>query len=259
MTPVHTGSPTITAVYAILLAWGFSVGIRQIWQGFHRPAGLLNPLFANRAAIRLFTLHIVVVTTDLFIIGPMAVAYKSPLWYWGGRIALFSSSLPLAGYLNRNPESFGTLIGRWVRFRNFFEYGLHVLFAALAVSWFRYYLLLWWLVAYRYLDVGPRRLLQHLYNTPDKRTARPWAPVLNWVVITSIYVLTFLAVYFQQILFARVPGDDIPVHIPGGFEVGIVVGVNVALALAIWMMTRTYTDSLLQQGAVAPAAVASHY
>ena len=134
MTPVHTGSPTITAVYAILLAWGFSVGIRQIWQGFHRPAGLLNPLFANRAAIRLFTLHIVVVTTDLFIIGPMAVAYKSPLWYWGGRIALFSSSLPLAGYLNRNPESFGALIGRWVRFRNFFEYGLHVLFAALAVS-----------------------------------------------------------------------------------------------------------------------------
>ena len=38
--------------------------------------------------------------------------------------------------------------------------------ATLAVSWFRYYLLLWWIVAYRYLDVGPRRLLQSLYDVP---------------------------------------------------------------------------------------------
>ncbi|MDQ4068473.1 MAG: hypothetical protein M3203_03195 [Actinomycetota bacterium] len=243
------GSLLVTVVYAGLLAWGFGVGVRQIWQGYARPQGLLNPLFANRAALRLFVLHIVVVSADLFVIGPLAIAHKSTLWYWGGRIALLSSSLPLATYLNRNPQSFGKLIGRWVVLRNFFEYGLHVVFAALPVSWFRYYLLLWWIVAYRYLDVGPRRMLQRLYDTPEKLAARPWAPVLNWAVITALYVLTFLAVYHREILFARVPGDDVPPYVPQRWEIGVVVGVNVALVLVTWVMTKAYTQSLLQEAA----------
>ena len=241
------GSVLITAAYTALLAWGFGVGARQIWQGYRQPERLLNPLFANRWAIRLFTLHIVVVSTDLFVVGPLAVANKSPLWYWGGRVALLSSSLPLATYLNRNPQSFGKLIGRWVVLRNFFEYGMHVVVAAMAVSWFRYYLLLWWIVAYRYIDVGPRRLLQRLYDTPEKRAARPWAPVLNWVVITSLYVLTLLAVVHREILFADVPGDDVPLHVPERFEVGIVVGFNLALVLGTWVLTRKYTQSLLDE------------
>ncbi len=215
---VDAGSVLITIVYAGLLAWGFSVGARQIYQGFRRPQELLNPLFANRWAIRMFTLHIVVVSADLFVIGPLALAHKSTLWYWGGRIALLSSSLPIATYLNRNPETFGKLIGRWVLFRNFFEYFLHVLVAALALSWFRYYMLLWWLVAYRYLDVGPRRLLQKLYNTPEKRAARRWAPVLNWGVITSLYILAFLAVYNRQVLFAKVPGAAVQPHVPAPWK-----------------------------------------
>ena len=260
---MNVGSVLITVVYAGLLAWGFGVGVRQIWQGFRRPDELLNPLFANRWAIRLFTLHIVVVSADLFVIGPLAVANKSPLWYWGGRIALLSSSLPLATYLNRNPQSFGKLIGRWVVVRNFFEYGMHVVVAALPVSWFRYYLLLWWIVAYRYIDVGPRRLLQRLYNTPEKRAARPWAPVLNWAVITSLYVLTLLAVVHREILFADVPGDEVPLHVPERFEIGIVVGFNLALVLATWVMTKRYTQSLLEEAAEAGAVpdagpVASH-
>ena len=114
----------------------------------------------------MFTLHIVVVSLDLFVIGPWAVDNKSTLWYWGGRIALLSSSLPIAAFFNRNPQSFGRLIGTWVVARNFFEYGLHVVVAAIAVRWDLYYLLLWWIVAYRYLDVGPRRALQKLYGTP---------------------------------------------------------------------------------------------
>jgi predicted secreted protein len=239
----------VTVAYSVLLAWGFGVGIRQIWQGLRRPEQLLNPLFANRAAIRLFTLHIVVVSADLFVIGPLAVAHKSTLWYWGGRIALLSSSLPLATYLNRNPQSFGKLIGRWVLLRNLFEYAIHVVVAALAVSWFRYYLLLWWIVAYRYLDVGPRRLLQRLYGTPEKRDARPWAPTLNWAVIAALYVLTFLAVYHRQILFAHAPGDDVPTHVPAHFEIGLVVGLNVVLVLATWVITKRYTQSLPQQAA----------
>lgn len=239
----------ITVVYAGLLAWGFGVGVRQIWQGFSRPQELLNPLFANRAALRLFTLHIVVVSADLIVIGPLAVAHKSTLWYWGGRVALLSSSLPLATYLNRNPQSFGKLIGRWVVLRNFFEYALHVVFAAMVVSWFRYYLLLWWIVAYRYLDVGPRRLLQRLYDTPEKLAARPWAPALNWAVITALYVLSFLAVYHREILFADVPGDDVPTYVPQRWEIGVVVGVNVALVLATWLMTKKYTESLLEEAA----------
>jgi predicted secreted protein len=246
---VNPGSLLITVIYTLLLAWGFSVGARQIWQGFKQPRELLNPLFGNRVAIELFTLHIVVVSADLFVIGPWAIAHKSPLWYWGGRIALLSSSLPLATYLNRNPQSFGKLIGRWVVFRNFFEYTLHVLFAALALSWFRYYLLLWWIVAYRYLDVGPRRLLQRLYNTPEKRAARPWAPLVNWATIATLYVLTFFAIYHRQVLYADVPADDLPLHVPHRYEIGIVVGFNVALVLVTWVMTKRYTESLLRQAA----------
>ena len=250
---MNVGSVLVTVVYAGLLAWGVGVGVRQIWQGYRRPGELLNPLFANRWAIRLFTLHIVVVSADLFVIGPLAVANKSTLWYWGGRIALLSSSLPLAAYLNRNAQSFGKLIGRWIVFRNFFEYAAHVVVAALPVSWFRYYLLLWWLVAYRYLDVGPRRLLQRLYDSPEKRERRPWAPLLNWAVIVSLYVLTLLAVVHREILFADVPGDDVPLHEPERFEIGVVVGLNLALVLVTWALTSKYTRSLLDEDTEARA------
>lgn len=249
---MNPGSLLITIVYTGLLAWGFSVGARQIYQGFRRPQELLNPLFANRAAIRMFTLHIFIVTADLFVVGPLAIAHKSTLWYWGGRIALLSSSLPIATYLNRNPQSFGKLIGRWVVFRNFFEYTMHVLVAALAVSWFRYYMLLWWLVAYRYLDVGPRRLLQKLYNTPEKKAARPWAPLLNWAVIVTLYILAFLAVYNRQILFAKVPHASVPLHVPAHWEIGLVWGFNLALVLTTWVLTKKYTDSLLPATPGAP-------
>jgi hypothetical protein len=235
----------ITIIYAALLAWGFSVGARQIYQGYRRPQELLNPLFGNRIAIHMFTIHIVVVSADLFIIGPWALASKSTFWYWGGRIALFTSALPIAAYLNRNPQSFGQFIGHWVRLRNFFEYTLHVIVAAMAVNWFHYYILLWWLVAYRYLDVGPRRALQKLYNTPAKLAARPWAPRLNFLTIFTIYVLAFLAVYNRQILFAHVPKDSAPTHVTSHWEVAVVVAVNIGLALWLWILTRKYTDSLL--------------
>ncbi len=235
----------VTAVYTGLLAWGFRVGAHQIWQGHKRPDQLLNPLFKNAAALRLFTLHIGVVSADLFVIGPLAVAHKSTLWYWGGRVALLSSSVPIAAYFNRNPQSFGTLIGRWVVFRNLFEYGCHVVVAAMAVDWSHYYLLLWWLVAYRYLDVGPRRALQRLYGTPEKKAARPWAPVLNWAVIASLYVLTFFAVVNRQILYATVPGDNVAAHVPQRWEYGVVIGFNLALILVTWIMAAKYTESLL--------------
>lgn len=239
--------PLITVVYALLLAWGFGVGARQIYQGYKRPRELLNPLFSNRVAIQLFTLHIVVATADLFVIGPWAVANKSTLWYWGGRIALLITSVPIAAHFNRNRESFGRLIGGWVVFRNFFEYGLHIVVAAMAVSWFNYYLLLWWIVAYRYLDVGPRRALQKLYDTPEKLAARPWAPLLNWVVIATLYGLTFAAVYNRQVLFAVVPGPDVAVHVAAAWERGVVVGVNLALLLVTWIMAGKYSAARMAE------------
>jgi len=241
--PVTAGSVVITAVYTILLGWGFWVGARQIYQGFRRPEQLLNPLFGNRDAIRIFTFHIIVVSLVLFVCGPLAVHYKSRTWYWGGDIALLLSSFPLASYFNRNPQSFGTLIGHWVRFRNFFEISLHVLVAALALNWFYYYGLLYWIVAYRYLDVGPRRLLQTFYNTPEKKAARPWAPTLNWVVITSIYILTALAVYHRQIIYAAPPAAAQPEHVAGTVEVLIVGAINVAVGLTSWGMIRKYTGA----------------
>ena len=101
------GKYVITIVYSAHPG-GVFVGVRQIYQGFRKPAELLNPLFGNKIAIRLFTVHIVVVSCDLFVIGPLAVAHKSPLYYWGGRCLLVTSALPIAAYLNRNPQSFGT-------------------------------------------------------------------------------------------------------------------------------------------------------
>lgn len=241
---MNVGSLLITIVYAALLAWGFSVGLRQIYQGFRAPRELLNPLFASPWAIRLFALHILVVSAELFVIGPLAIAHKSTLWFWGGVVALLTSSMPIAAYLNRNPQSFGTLIGRWVVLRNFFEYTVFIVVAAMTVNWFHYYILLWWLIAYRYLDVGPRRLLQTLYNTPEKKAARPWAPTLNWAVIATLYGLAFLAVYNRRILFAKVPAASVPTHVAAHWETGLVLAFNLALLLLTWKMTRWYTDSL---------------
>lgn len=245
-----SGSWPITILYVLLLAWGVSVGVYQVlWLGWKHPDRLLNPLFANKYALQLFLLHTIVVTADLFVIGPLAVTHKSPLWYWGGLVALLSTSLPLAAYLNRNPQSFGKLIGIWVRFRNAFEVSLHVAVAAAAVNWFHYYLLLWWIVAYRYLDVGPRRLIQRLYNTPGKKAARPWAPTLNWVVITVLYVFTFVAIYNRQVLFADVPADAVPKHVPKPFEVVVVLAVNLVVAVMAWVLTKKYFESLIHKAA----------
>jgi hypothetical protein len=239
--PVTPDAIVITIIYSILILWGFWVGVRQVNQGFRHPEQLLNPLFGNRQAIKIFTFHLIVVSLDLFVCGPVALHYKSRLWYWGGRIALLSSSFPLAFYFNRNPQSFGKLIGTWVRFRNIFEISLHVLVAAIALNWFYYYGLLYWLVAYRYLDVGPRRLIQTFYNTPEKRAARPWAPTLNWAVITTIYVLAAVAVYYRKVIFAAPPDPARPEHIASVFEGIVVVGINVGVAMLSWGMTRKYT------------------
>ncbi|HEX4684372.1 MAG TPA: peroxidase family protein [Gemmatimonadaceae bacterium] len=239
--PVTPVSVVITALYVILLGWGAWVGLRQIYQGYYKPQDLLNPLFGNRQAITLFAFHILIVSLDLFVCGPLALHYKARTWYWGGRIALLMSSFPIAFYFNRNPQSFGKLIGYWVRFRNIFEISLHVLVAAVALNWFYYYGLLYWLVAYRYLDVGPRRLIQTMYNTPAKLKARPWAPILNWVVITSIYILAALAVFNQKVLFASPPDPARPDHVSGFFEVAFVVALNVGIAMLVWGMTRKYT------------------
>jgi hypothetical protein len=249
----------ITIVYSALLAGGFFVGARQIYQGYRKPAELLNPLFGNKVAIRMFTVHIIVVSCDLFVIGPLALANKSTLYYWGGRVLLVSSSLPLAAFLNRNPQTFGNFIGKWVMARNFFEYGIHIVFAAITLSWFRYYLLLWWVVAYRYLDVGPRRLLQRLYDTPEKQAARPWAQYLNWVTIVAIYIGAFFAVYYKQILFASVPAAATHPHIPAHWEVGAVIAVNFALVLFEWITIRQYMDSLLAEAGVQEKVTAAHY
>jgi hypothetical protein len=244
---VNVGSLLITIVYSALLAWGFSVGLRQIYQGYRAPQELLNPLFANRWAIRLFALHIFVVSAVLFVIGPLAIAHKSTLWFWGGVVALLTSSMPIATYLNRNPQSFGKLIGRWVVLRNFFEYTVFIVIGAMTVNWFHYYILVWWLIAYRYLDVGPRRLLQTLYNTPEKKAARSWAPILNWAVIATLYGLAFLVVDKKRILFATVPAASAPAHVAAHWEIGLVWGINFALVILTWKMTRWYTESLVPE------------
>jgi hypothetical protein len=265
LSPATPDAIAITLVYSILLLWGMWVGVRQVYQGFRRPQDLLNPLFGNRQAITIFTFHLIVVSLDLFVCGPISLHYKSKLWYWGGRIALLSSSFPLAFYFNRNPQSFGKLIGYWVRFRNIFEISLHILVASIALNWFYYYGLLYWLVAYRYLDVGPRRLIQTFYNTPEKRAARPWAPTLNWAVITSIYILAALAIYHQKVIFAAPPDPMRPEHVASMTEVILVAAINVGIAMTCWGMMRKYTgpgpgaDLLPRDEALAAEASAGGY
>jgi hypothetical protein len=251
--PVTAGSVAVTIAYTVLLFWGVWVGVRQVYQGFRKPSELLNPLFGNRQAIKIFTFHLTVVSLDLFVCGPISLHYKSRLWYWGGRIALLLSSFSLASYFNRNPQSFGKLIGYWVKFRNFFEISLHVLVAALAVNWFYYYGLLYWIVAYRYLDVGPRRGLQTLYNTPEKLKARPWMPILNWAVITSIYIGTAFAIYYRMVIFAAPPGPALPEHAAQPYEYILVGAINVAIGLTSWNMMRKYTGPGPAADLIAPA------
>jgi hypothetical protein len=255
--PVTPVSVLITVVYTTLIAWGFWVGVHQIWQGFRRPAELLNPLFRNRTAIWIFTVHIVIVSVVLFVSGPLALHYKSRLWYWGGACAILLSSLPVAAYFNRNTESFGKLIGGWVRFRNLFEVTLHVLVAAAAINWFHYYVLLYWLVAYRYLDVGPRRTLQRLYNTPERLGQRPWAPTLNWVVIVTIYVFTLLAVYYRKIIYAVPPPVSQHIHLAWPFETVVVLAINVAIVVTFWVLIKRYTGGPPVALAPAPAPATS--
>ena len=99
----------------------------------------------------------------------------------------------------------------------------------------------YWLVAYRYLNVGPRRLFQTFYNTPEKLARRPWAPTLNWFVIVSIYVLTALAIYHQKVIYAAPPGDIMPEHVAKPFEWALVVALNVANAIIVCALMRKYT------------------
>ncbi len=241
-------SYVVTALYVALLAWGLYVGVRQVYQGYRLPAHLLNPLMANRHALRLYTVHLVVCVVFLFAVGPWAIAHKSMLWYWGGTIAMLSISLPLAAFFNRNPQSFGSFIGQWVKLRNYFEYAAHIVVAAVAVNWSLYTLLLWWIVAYRFLDVGPRRSLQKLYATPDKLAARPWAPTLNWAVIAGIYVLAFVVVKLDLVMFANVPGDATPTHNAAAWEIAVVLAVNLGLTIFAWLGIKAYSDSVAQTG-----------
>jgi len=250
---MSTSSVLITVVYSLLLLWGFGVGAQLMWQGARSPEKLLNPLFGNVHALRLMGLHLTVCTLDLFVVGPWAIAHKSTTWYWGSRVAVLTCSLPVALYMNRNTESFGKLIGRWVVFRNIFEVGLHVAVASMAVNWSSYSLLLWWIVAYRYLDVGPRRLFQGLYGTPAKLAARPWAPVLNWVVITTMYVLTYVAVSRGMVLFARIPGDDVAPRVSGAGETALVITLTLLVTVAALALSKMYTESRLAEARSAAA------
>ncbi len=75
LSPVTADSIVITIVYSCLLLWGMWVGVRQVYQGIFRPQELLNPLFRNRQAIKIFTFHLIVVSLDLFVCGPVSLHF----------------------------------------------------------------------------------------------------------------------------------------------------------------------------------------
>ena len=180
----------------------------------------------------------------LFAWGPLALAHKSRIWYWGGVVAMLFASVHIAAYLNRTKQTFGGLVGVWIVFRNIAEVAAHIVVAVMAVDWFWYYMLLYWIVAYRYLDVGPRRLLYALYDTEAKRRARPWAPLLNWAMIVALYVLSAVAVYQQRITYLAPPPEDVVAHAATAADWVAVVAIDAAvLALFTWL-GRGYRRSL---------------
>jgi len=125
--------------------------------------------------------------------------------------------------------------------------------------------MLYWLVAYRYLDVGPRRLFQTFYNTPERLAKRPWAPILNWVVIVAIYVLTAIAIYYQKIIYLAPPPAARPEHVGESYEWAIVIALNVGIAMLFWSLIQKYTgpgpaaDLLPQKEAKAATMISSGY
>ncbi len=79
---------------------------------------------------------------------------------------------------------------------------------------------------------------------------------MNFGTIFTIYILAFLAVYNREILFAKVPSSSRVEHVTGSWEAGIIVGVNLALALFEWINVRKYTDTLLaERGPLPPGEV----
>ena len=65
--------------------------------------------------------------------------------------------------------------------------------------------------------------------------------MLNWIVIVTIYVLTAVAIYHQQVIYLAPPPADRPEHMPQNFERAIVVTLNVMMAMLFWGMLRKYT------------------
>ena len=241
---MNAGSLLITIVYGGL--WrGASAWARQIYQGFRRP----KELFGTRSSPTAPPFAFSRCTSSScrqtsFVVGPLAIAHKATLWYWGGRIALLSSSLPIATYPQPQPPVVRQADRPLGRLPNFFEYTMHVLVAALTLSWFRHYVLLWWLVAYRYLDVGlpsPAEAAQH----PGEGYGPSVGAHPQLGVIVTLYVLAFLAVYKPADPLAKVPGVGVPLHVPA-------LGDRPRLGLQprprphfTWIMTKKYTDSLL--------------
>ena len=70
------------------------------------------------------------------------------------------------------------------------------------------------------------------------------------MVILTIYIGAFFAVFYKQILFAQLPNPATRPYIPAHWEYGVVIGVNFALALFEWITIRQYSDSLLAAAGV---------
>jgi hypothetical protein len=113
--PDHVALDTllITFVYAALLAWGVGLGVHQTVgraEGARGAPQSALPEPARAPALR--------PAPRGRVGGPVRhrsthLMHKSADWYWGGRIALLASSLPMAVYFNRPSETYGPLIGRW--------------------------------------------------------------------------------------------------------------------------------------------------
>ena len=50
-----------------------------------------------------------------------------------------------------------------------------------------------------------------------------------------------------EILYAVVPDAGTPEHVPQSFELALVIGINIVIAVVMWVLTRLYSESLVRE------------
>ena len=189
----------VTSLYLFFIAWGLHVGNTVCLEIVYDETALINPSLRQRYPGKIFIAHNAICVVHVLVMGPIFLAHGMRGWYWSSLVAMLFASMPVVPY-NYNTESFGKWVGTFVVFRNLFEMVVTLLLASYDdTSWKLLSVYHYWIWGYRLLDVGPRRLMR----------ASKWKSRNTWIVLVIIYVVVFIVLWQDMVIFA---GTD-PCHI----------------------------------------------